>query len=191
MSEIKYIKTHTFKVQNFDRVSIPKLCDQLYAVLAATPKLESTVPVAITALYGLNAAAWRQSKFSQPGWHLRLPSSFAVLNAIGNVVAASKFCTEGQIVAGNVVKYPTEAKLNILELDVHELSQPVKSDAPRFEHKLLLWYIEQCELRSKKPTFTEFQNLLDQLRKKRKTKKETEKQILQSLLNADSKIILE
>lgn len=179
MATIEYLKTRTFRVQNYDRVSLPALCNQLYDILTIADPIEPNVPVAITLLYGLNAQAWRQSKFTAPGWHMSLPSAFASLNAIGGVLGASKFCTEGQIVAGNVVKYPTDDKTNVVELDVHELSAPVKRDAPRFEHKLLIWYLDQCALRSKRPSYTEYNNTLEKLRRKRKAIKENSKELFE------------
>lgn len=185
------LKTFEFEITNSDNVSFKHICAQLRATLPTTTPLLPNVPVALTVTYGLNAIAWRPKKFHKPSWHLRLPNASTVLYEANALIVDSGFCIEQQIVAASVVKYPTADTQNLLRIELRELAPPSKEDKPTLQHKVLAYYLEACTAKSKKPTYTEFNNMLKKLRSKNKSKKEKESALLADVLKnfgSDSKI---
>lgn len=179
--EIK-LQTHEFSVTNSDSVSLRKLCMQMHATLSETTPLNPCVPVAILVTYGLNAIAWRPAKFRTPSWHLRLPNASACLSAANAVIVDSGFCAEQQIVTASVLKYPTQDTINVLKLEIHELAPPCQEDKPTLEFKVLKYYLERCAEKTRRPNYTEFNNMLKKLRRVNQSAKEKDSKLLSDVL---------
>lgn len=182
MIQPKSVKQHAIKVINYEGVSLRAVCSQLYTLTGKYAPIPEMVPVSLTVAYGLNSIGARSRRLNPVSWHLRLPDAAAVLSAVNEVLVQAKLYKDTQVVACTVVKYPTEDQANVLDVQVDELAPACRFDAPTIELKTLQYYIQQCELKSKKPTFTQYKHLLASLKKKTTSKKQNESAILASLL---------